>query len=283
MRPSREGKPPNRLQPAHRQACLRGGRLSVHPRVVPNPRGLAGVPLKRGVRRRDIRTVRPPMLLFVLVILTAMAPPAVDSAQPSPSSAQEPEAEEYEVMAAVLSAAYSPNSTGWVMLAARTATFECNPSAPIGFDNGGCSGMRDESMSPEEVLVAVREAIPGVSAELAADLLGKSHRSVTLSRTLGVPIPQALYAPDRPSEKKYGGSPAFAAYFSRVGFDTRRLKALVYLGTVNWTDQAKSVGQYLYLEKHDRIWAVKDHLKIWDFGVGPPPHRDRVTRQAPTN
>ncbi len=86
-----------------------------------------------------------------------------------------------------------------------------------------------------------------------------------MSGPLPIPVKQVMYAPGTKTDLKYDGAPSFAAYFSRVGFDFARAKALIYLGTINWTDRSKSMGQYLYLEKQEGTWTIKDHAKVWAF------------------
>jgi hypothetical protein len=203
--------------------------------------------------------LRSRLLLLPLTLVVALGPLQLSAQIPTPS----PDADEIVVMATALEAAYVGAAPGWVMVGARTATFECNPSANIGVDVEGCSGMRVSTEDPEERLRAVRETLPEVSAELVADLLRKSQRSVVLSRSLPTQVKQVLWAPGIAADFTSQGNPTFAAYFSRVGFDGSRTKALMYLGTMNWTDRSKSMGQYLYLEKRQGHWEIKSHAKVW--------------------
>ena len=69
---------------------------------------------------------------------------------------------EYEVLGAVLAQELSSPSSGWVMLAPFTATFECNPPAHNGLSFGPCGGMRTMDQTHEEVLSRVQAAIPAV-------------------------------------------------------------------------------------------------------------------------
>jgi hypothetical protein len=207
------------------------------------------------------------LMIFALTPkLSAIQQHGIGESGSSPKSTLDPD--ELAVMAVVLDAVYPKEAKGWVLLSARTATFECNPPANTGLNIGGCSGMRTPNQSPEEYLSLVRKAIPSVSDELADDLISKSQRSAVLSRIFDVPIRQCLYAPGEAFDSGFSGNPEFAAYFSRVAFDAQHYKAFLYLGMVNWSDQSKSMGQYLYLEKNSASWAIKSHAKIWDFGKG---------------
>lgn len=207
---------------------------------------------------------RGPLAVFVWASLSLAPELPYATAQGVPGSPEAPSTEEIAVMGAALEAAYARVTPGWVLVAARTATFECNPPANIGIDVGGCSGMRLADETPEARLTAVRDAIPGISADLAADLLSKSKQSGLLTDALPARVKQVLWAPDLAADFRGNqGDPTFAAYFSRPGFDSTRSRALIYLGTINWTDRSKSMGQYLYLQKERGAWAVTAHAKVW--------------------
>lgn len=173
--------------------------------------------------------------------------------------------EEIKVMSIVLDAAYAHADPGWVLFTARTATFACSPPTDIGIDIGGCNGMRDASETPEERLEKVRKEIPNISSDLISDIIAKNRESSSISEPLPIHIKQVLYDPHIKADLKFGGNPTFAVYFSRAGFDSTRTKALVYIGTMNWTDRSKSLGQYLYLEKQDGNWVIRSHAKVWEL------------------
>jgi hypothetical protein len=203
------------------------------------------------------------MLGAVLVLLMRGTPPAPGRALLAQDSTDALESEEITVLASVLEAAYAPFGKGWVMVGGRTTTFACNPPAQTGLDVGGCSGMRVADETAEHRLAAVRAELPAVSAEMAANLVQKSSLSVVLPERLPTEIPQVMWAPGLKTELKFQGNPVFAAYMSRVGFDHERSKGLVYLGTMNWTDRSKSMGQYLLVSRQRTKWVVTDHAKVW--------------------
>lgn len=172
--------------------------------------------------------------------------------------------EEIAVMAATVQAAYDYATPGWVLIGARTTTFECNPPANIGIDVGGCSGMRVASETPEARLAAVQAEISDVSSSLVADLLKKNQQSAILKHPFPIEIKQTLWAPGLVfTQEKPKENPTFAVYLSRPGFDHEKTRALIYLGTMNWTDRSKSMGQYVYLMKIGITWVVKAHAQVW--------------------
>jgi len=172
---------------------------------------------------------------------------------------------EYEVLAAVLAQELSSPSPGWVMLAPYTATFECNPPAHNGLSFGLCGGMRTQDQTPEEVLLRVQAAIPSVSADLTADLLRKTQQSAPITRTLPISTKQFVVDLSGATKPPYQGNPALAFYPSRVGLNTERNRALVYVGVINWADAAHSLGKFIYLEKTDSQWTIKGNLKVWSL------------------
>jgi len=204
---------------------------------------------------------------FLFITLFACAGTRHGQAPSTPAS--ELDSDEIAVMAVVLDAAYAHATPGWVMVATRTATFKCNPPSNIGLDVGGCDGMRDVTETAEERLAKVRKEIPGVPTDSVADLIRKSQESTILPGPLPVPVKQVMHSPDKRTDWKFGRNPSFAAYFSRVGFDSVRARALIYLGTISWTDQSKSMGQYLYLEKQEGAWTIKDHVRVWELITAP--------------
>lgn len=195
-----------------------------------------------------------------LAIAAIAVTPAVQTAQ---TTAQVLDAEELRVLAAVVDAAYAPIGHGWVLVGARTTTFECHPPADTGLDVGGCSGMRVSAETPDERLATVRSQLSLVTSEMTTDLLLKSRVSALIAQSLATNVRHVLWAPGMKLDTAFTGNPAFAAYVSRVGFDSKREKAVVYLGTLNWTDQSKSMGQYLLLIKEDGAWRVTAGTSVW--------------------
>ncbi len=172
---------------------------------------------------------------------------------------------EYKILAAVLAQELTPGSTGWVMLAPFTATFECNPPAHNGLSFGPCGGMRTQDQTPEQMLRRVRAGIPAVSSDLTADLLRKSQQSLPITRTLPISVKQFLVDLSGATKPPYQGHPDLAFYPARVALNPKGDRALTYAGVINWADAARSVGKYLYLEKTGNQWTIKGTLKVWSL------------------
>lgn len=170
---------------------------------------------------------------------------------------------DYEVAAAVLRAEYPPESKKSVLVATQTATFDCNPPVDNGFAIGGCSGMRPADMSPEALMEGVRGAIPSITPELSKQLLQVGKASATLTHVLPISVPQFLYG--KGVTEKPSGQPEMAFYMSRAAIAKDGSHALIYVGTVSWRDQRKSLGRYFYLDKTDGDWAIKGQFVTWQL------------------
>ena len=176
-------------------------------------------------------------------------------------------ANESDVMAATLDAAYAPFRAGWVLVDARTATFKCEPGTKRFLDVGGCSGMLGAGETPEQRLRAVQQEIPEVTSDIASDLIGKTQSAEAVG-PLPTSVPHALWSPGLEFPSTFHGNPVFAASLSRPGFDARGRHALIYLATLNWTDGSKSMGQYVFLTQRNGKWSTTGHALVWGHLAG---------------
>ncbi len=205
-------------------------------------------------------------LLLASTLLTfPIAPTHAGKGSPLPAQIQEND--ELAVWAAAVQQLYRPSSQGWIMLADHTVSFACESGDVAGFSAGDCSGMRTHDQTPAEVLSWVREQIPAVAKQLTNSLAQNASATVFVNRPMPLETRQIIWGPTSsgsvPAEL---GSPDFALYPSRVGFNAGRNAALVYLGVVNWADASKSFGEYVFLSKAEGRWTVKGRARLWQLG-----------------
>lgn len=179
--------------------------------------------------------------------------------------------DEAHVLASVISAVARDDTSGWVMVAGVTSTFECDPPANTGFVADGCGGMRLADQAPEDVLDAMHKAVPAMAPEAARDLLQKSRKSIRLPAALPMALKHVVHFPGETREFP-SPQPRFWAYPSRVGFNAARDRAVLYLGVVHWLGRTQSQGLYLYLEKRAGEWVERGRFSVWTM-QGP----ERVT------
>ena len=176
------------------------------------------------------------------------------------------DANEYDAIGAAIAQTLQPNSSGWILIDGQTAIFPCS-SKPTNIINlGNCSGMKSQDKSAEEVLAGIKHSTAGLDDETMADLRAKSDQSVILDRPFSLSVKQIFWRPGTPFAKPADGSqPEFAVVVSRVGFDKKVGKALVYIGAVRWNEPDRSFGDYIFLTKEESGWSVKNTVRVWQL------------------
>jgi hypothetical protein len=182
------------------------------------------------------------------------------------AAAQVLDGTERAVIAAALTGTRVIPDSSWILVADHTTTFQCVASSQEIINVGGCSGMRVQSQTADDILSRVHRAIPAIPTSVLADLKARSDTSVPISGALPLPVRQVIWesgggAPV-PSDH---GTPALALAVSRVGFDSGRTKAVLYLGAMSWTDPQESYGEYVYLVKAHDTWSVAGRMRTWQL------------------
>jgi len=173
---------------------------------------------------------------------------------------------EYSVVAAVVKADHLPKHPRWFMLSNRTTTFECDPPANTGFSFVGCSGMRTQDQSPQDVYNMLAGSLHSLTTEVFLDLMSKSETSTVVDKTLPLNVKQIIWGPTSTSSvPKELGAPDFAVYHSRVGFNKEKTLALVYVAAANWTDSSKTYGEYVMLGWQEGGWTILERYKMWSM------------------
>jgi hypothetical protein len=146
--------------------------------------------------------------------------------------------------------------SGTIMLEDHTATFLCSRSLPDVMQLDGCSGMRRENESPQDVIAKLKRALPGVSEAALADLLAKGDQRARIGEPLALPVQQVL--------RGYGEStPAThtdaSVKVSRVGFDAERREAIAFVAV---RSKERSFTGYVRLERKPEGWAVTGRASL---------------------
>jgi hypothetical protein len=155
----------------------------------------------------------------------------------------------------------------WVMVAADTASFECNPPAPIGLNIDGCSGMRGATETPVERMAIIRRDMSLVTKAMSTEFVAKCSTSTKINGSIQTSATYYLWSPTSKSSESPlpSSNPEIAVYFSRAAFDASRTTALVYLGKVHWTNSRRSLGQYVVLKKVKGEWHPMGYSAAWSF------------------
>ena len=135
------------------------------------------------------------------------------------------------------------------------------------------------SGSSKENWEEVKGRLPGLRDETIADYESVRTKEAQLELKLDIPFKYVFITDKRLGEifgdpKQYDRSfdywaifkkayPGSAGYnsFSRVGFDKARRNALVYF--VNWCGELCGTGSYVYIQKGEKGWVVKEAAGMW--------------------
>jgi|SRR5579859_4534842 len=184
----------------------------------------------------------------------------------TPAVAQGLDSTERAVIAAALTGTRTVSDSSWILIADHTTTFQCLVSSQDVINVGGCSGMRVQSQTAEDMLARVQRAIPAIPTSALADLKARSDTGVLIGGALPLHVRQVIWGPGSgtpiPSDR---GNPALAIAVSRVGFDSSRTKAVLYLAAMNWTDARESYGEYVYLVRAHNAWSVGGRMRTWQL------------------
>jgi hypothetical protein len=199
----------------------------------------------------------------VIFSITTISTAQVSEPARPPASLTE---EELTVIAVAVAQIYSTKTTKWFYISNLTTTFECDPPAKTGLDINGSGGMRTKTQNPKDVFKELTSKLKGLTPELFTDFYAKTQSSTVVDKALPINIKQAIWGPtSKTSLPNEWGTPDFAIYHSRVGFNDKKTKALVYVASTSWVDLSKSGGEYVFLTLINSKWVVSSHYKKWSL------------------
>ena len=208
-----------------------------------------------------------PCLRFIVPFLLAMLTwPMSSTSQEEP---KEPRVgtDEYAVYAALIDQLLLHGKTGRLLLGDRTLSFECDGEKGSAINVGGCSGMRTKEQTPRQALDQVRRSLLRIHSSTLEDFERKNQKGLPLENRFPLKVDYVLYGERHPEgPEKDWGTPDFAVYLSRVGFNQDQTEALVYVAAVSWTNAQLSGGDYVLLDNKQAKWKVREKRRVWQLG-----------------
>src|SRR5437899_3315178 len=118
-------------------------------------------------------------LAFALLLALSIVPAAQKVPKPAPDIAVDPE--EYAAYAAAIKGLFQDYAERKIYIQSGTISFQCgrnscNAYKVKGPDFNGCSGMRDQHQTPEQVLKYLRDSFTGLQPSTTADFAKKNAR-----------------------------------------------------------------------------------------------------------
>jgi hypothetical protein len=189
----------------------------------------------------------------------------------SPSSASATlSSDEYSVYAAAINFFLRAGIASHPLVADHTSTFACD-SGCNGSQTGGCNGLRSKSETPSARLAKVQGDLPSLDSSAIRDFEVKNQACSEIAPRIPIKNKYVLFSPSHLSGLPEDWKFQDYFYFSRVGMDSKRNQALVYIGFMSGTDGSDSGGRYFLFEKTDGSWSRKGTSAVWQLNA--PQHR----------
>lgn len=181
-------------------------------------------------------------------------------------SIPEVSSDEYTVYNAVLDDMEFPNDDVHVLIFNRTVAFGCGDySSGIPLVNN-CSFLAISPQTSAQVEELLRTNWPKMSSSTWSDFAKVNATSAKLQDSLKTSWKHML---DGAGMKEKGGkewnSPDFEFFFSRVGFDSTKTEALVFVLLFSYADNVRSGGDYFRLQLNkDKRWDINGRVRYFE-------------------
>jgi hypothetical protein len=205
--------------------------------------------MKRKFQRRNL-----PCLLLTMLLLGAFC-----AAQQQP--------EDYRVYAAVLSRIGSiPKADPHVVIYDRTLTGKCDGDGDNPVLDKGCTFLWVKPDTDQDVEHMLRHRFHGLQRSTWKSFKRRNASSIPLHDPLPTPWKHRFAGPDVPED----GSPAWqspdlAIYLSRVGFNSKKTEAIVYVLIFSYIGEPATIGDYVRLRAAaDGSWSLAGRVSYPD-------------------
>jgi len=146
------------------------------------------------------------------------------------------------------------------LIANSTATLACDKSSCDGFLMGSCNGLRTEGETPSEGMRIVKRDLDKLQPGTIDSFLKLNQNCVPIHDKIPASVRYYLFSdPEIPKDWKY----TFLVYFSRVGFNTERTQALIYVGLASSSDARDSGGNCFLFSKVGEKWLLGGISAVW--------------------
>jgi hypothetical protein len=175
-------------------------------------------------------------------------------------SAEAINSDELAVYAAILDSPENFSEDSRILIADKTSTFACGETTENGLSVGGCNGLRGSSETPSERMAIVLKDITGLKKDTVDEFVRTNQKCVSITRNIPSKMDYYLFNdPGIPKSWKY----SFLVYFSRVGFNSEHIEALVNVGSFSSVDAKLSEGHYVVLHNLAGKWALGESSAVW--------------------
>lgn len=152
-----------------------------------------------------------------------------------------------------------------LIIADRTATYDCKLTPDDLVQVEGCSGMSRRGEPLEEVMARLKRTL-AAGDDTLADFRMKNAKAIVVDKPFEIHAPQLIWGPGRGIRRSQLADPDYSVIVSRVGFDKAKRQALVYVGTISGSNPKQSFGEYVLMNRSGAAWKVGKRFRVWQLG-----------------
>jgi len=190
---------------------------------------------------------------------------------------------EYRIYEAVLKLISSiPTADPHVVIYDRTLNGKCDAASNNPVFANGCTFLWVTPDTDQQVQQMLRRRFHGLDKSTWKNFKAANTTSITLHDPIATPWKHRIAGEDTPVEASQDwSSPDMAIYFSRVGFNSKKNEALVYVLAFSYVGRQAATGDYLrFRSGPDHSWSFAGRVRYMiqdnDLFVDLQPHEHRV-------
>jgi hypothetical protein len=215
-----------------------------------------------GATRSRRISARPRILLGAFTLVLTVAIGAGGQATPKRS---EVSVDEYRVYNTVLDNMQFPQENVHVLIFNKTLDFSCNESDGLPLAND-CSFLAVPPNTPTQVKELLQSSWPHMEPSTWGDFEKENATSAGLQDSLNTSWKHKLDGTDIVDKGgKEWSSPDFELFFSRVGFDSKKTEAMVYVLLFSYVDNVHSAGDYFRFRLNKKgQWEINGRVRYFE-------------------
>lgn len=178
----------------------------------------------------------------------------------------------------------NPKSDPHVAIYDRTLSSKCDVSSNNPVFANGCTFLWVRPDTDGQVEQMLRRRFHGLDRSTWKHFKTANSSSITLHDPLSTPYKHSIVGAETPLDaSQQSDSPDMTVYFSRVGFNSKKNEALVYVLAFSYLGRTAATGDYLRFRLGpDKSWTVAGRVRYMhlDDDIFVRLHRDAVSEAS---
>ena len=163
--------------------------------------------------------------------------------------------DEYQIYSAVLSLVQFPKNDPHAVINDLTLNLQCGENSQNPVLLNGCSPMRANGETPQEISVFLRENFRNSSKATVDSFNLINQKSIRIKDNIATPWKHRLAGTDIQDDgSPEWASPDMAFFLSGVGFNSQRTEAIVFVLNFSYLDKVPTEGDYFLFRRKGKTW-----------------------------